>query len=553
MELWQLLMDVVVLLGACLLAGGIFSRLGQRPLVGFLLAGMLLGGPGSLHLIGSKQEIEIIAELGVALLLFGIGLEFSWRRVRSLGGRVLAGGAAQVLATLLLCAAAALALELVGPAEAVAVGAMVALSSTAVVLRVLVDRAEIDSAHGRATLAVLLVQDLAVVPLALLLTVMGEPSSPREVALEVGRVLLAAGGLIVVLYLVLNQIAVRALGRLTVERNRELTVLMAVVTGLGSAWAAHQAGISPALGAFVAGMFLGNSPFATQVRADVASLRVVLLTMFFGAAGMVADPVWIFLNAHRVLGLALALLIGKALIVWLVLLVARQPHSVALAAGLCLAQIGEFAFVLGTIGRDSGLVAESTYQLIVSTAIVLLIATPYVIPAAPWIAARLAFPLRRGRAGQLGGTAVSGGSAVDAPDVLIVGFGPAGQIAAQKLIGTEQRVHVLDLNREGSRKAIECGFDASIGDATQREVLEHVGVKSAHTVVITLPDRRTALAVLDLARRLAPTARVLVRARYHIHVHEFEAAGAHVVVGDEDQVGKALADRLGLSAAVSDT
>jgi len=541
MDLWQLIPDIVLLLGACLLAGGIFSRLGQSPLVGYVLAGMILGGPGSLHVVGSEREIEAVAELGVALLLFGIGLEFSWRRVRSLGWPLLAGGSAQVLATLIAAAAVALAFFSVSPSEAFAVGAMVALSSTAVVLRVLVDRAEIDSAHGRASLAVLLVQDIAVVPLALMLTLLGGPGSPRGIVFEVGTVLAAAAALVLALYLLLNKIAVWALGSLTLERNRELTVLIAVVTGLGSAWAAHRSGISPALGAFVAGMFLGGSPFATQIRADVASLRVVLLTLFFGAAGMVADPIWIYSNAGPVLGLAAVLLVGKALVAWLVLTLAGQPRTVALAAALCLAQIGEFAFVLGTLGRDGGIVGPSTYLLIVSTAIVLLVITPYVIPVAPRIAIRLA---SRGSRRSGADAAGAGLVAHRAVDVLIIGFGPAGEIAARALVGTDQRVHVVDLNPAGLRKARDCGFEASVGDATQHDVLEHAGAASAHTVVITVPDRRTAIAALDVARRLAPSARILVRARYHIHVHEFESAGADVVVGDEDQVGNALARRL---------
>jgi CPA2 family monovalent cation:H+ antiporter-2 len=542
LDFWRLLLDIVVLLGTSLVLGGIFARLGQSPLVGFLLAGMLMGGPGSLQLVRSESEIEVIAELGVSLLLFSIGLEFSWARVRSFGSRVLLSGVAQVTVTLAIAAAVALSLGL-RLAEAVAIGAMLTLSSTAVVLRVLMDRAEIDSAHGRNALAILLVQDVAVVPLAIMLTVMGGSGEAQDLARQVGRVLLSAAVLIAVLWLVLDKLAVAALGRLDLSRNRELTVLLAIVTGLGSAVAAHAVGISPALGGFVAGMFLGSSRFATQIRADVASLRVVLLTLFFGAAGMIADPIWIFRNVHIVLGVAGSIFAGKALVVWVVLRAAGMPQTTALAAGLTLGQIGEFAFVLGTIGRDAGVVSDETRLLVVSTVIVTLLLTPYVVPHAPRWATVIGRPFQR-RADTRSSEETEAGGTATATEVLIVGFGPAGELAARSVIGRGEHVHVVDLNEVGYKKARDCGFAASVGDATQSDVLEHAGVRMARTVVITLPARSTAMTVLEHVRRLAPTARVLVRARYHVHRAEFEAAGAHVVVGDEEEVGRELERRL---------
>ena len=227
-----------------------------------------------------------------------MGLEFSVERLKKLGAKPLLGGVAQVILTILLGVAGA---KLFGLnfREAIAVGMMIALSSTAVVLRILVESGEIEMPHGRNSLGVLLTQDVAVVPLALLMTILGGEGSAVEVAWSVGKLSLMAAGLIACLY-VLTRLAVLALGTLTLQRNRELTVIFAVVSGLGSAWAAHAVGISPALGAFVAGMLLGSSAFATQIRADVAPLQVVLLTLFFGAAGMMADPLWILANAHIV-------------------------------------------------------------------------------------------------------------------------------------------------------------------------------------------------------------------------------------------------------------
>lgn len=537
MDLWIILRDIVVLLGACLLVGGVFSRLGQSPIVGYLLAGMFLGGPGSLHAVSSELEIEAIAELGVALLLFSLGLEFSIERLKKLGAKPLLGGAAQVLLTMLLAFAGSKLFGL-GVKEAIAFGAMVALSSTAVVLRILMERSEIEMPHGRNSLGVLLTQDMAVVPLAILMTILGGEGTGSDVAWNVGKLLMMATGLIVGLYL-MTRVAVLALGTLTLHRNRELTVIFAIVTGLGAAWASHAAGISPALGAFIAGMLLGSSAFATQIRADVSPLQVVLLTLFFGAAGMVADPIWIVKNAHIVGAVVVALTIGKLLIIWAIFAALGQTGRVAAATGLCLAQIGEFAFVLGSIGRTSGVVSDDTYALVVSAAIVSFFLSAFLVPVAPrfgnWVGELL------------GSRAMSASDAADRPEppeVAIIGFGPAGHIAALPLVDKGVRVVVIDLNHESVRKAKQLGFDGQVGDATQSEVLEHARLRECKAVVITVPHHKSAITILAHVRKDAPLAHVIVRSRYELHTNDYTAAGAHAVAGDEEQVGESLATHL---------
>lgn len=539
MELWTILRDVVVLLGACLLVGGIFARFGQSPIVGYLLAGMLLGGPGSIHAVGSEHEIEAISELGVALLLFSLGLEFSVSRLKKLGAKPILGGVIQVVFTIAIGFSGA---KLFGIPfrEAIAIGAMVALSSTAVVLRILMERSEMEMPHGNNALGVLLTQDMAVVPLALLMTILGGEGQAGEIAWNVTKLLLMAAGLIAGLFL-LNRVAVLALGTLTLHRNRELTAIFAVVTGLGAAWASHAAGISPALGAFVAGMLLGSSPFATQIRADVSPLQVVLLTLFFGSAGMVADPIWIIKNAHLVAMVVLLITFGKLLVIWCIFSLLGQTTRVAVATGLCLAQIGEFAFVLGSIGRTSNVVTEPTYALVVSAAIVSFFLTALLVPLAPslgdWVAKHL-------------GTSESATGNSDLqtrsepPDVAIIGFGPAGQIASRRLVDRNLKVSVLDLNQAGVIKAQKLGFNAQLGDATQSEVLEHARLAECKVVVITIPHHKSAIAVLNHIRSHAPHVHTIVRARYEAYMDDFNIAGADTITGDEQQVGESLAGHL---------
>ncbi|MCB0324314.1 MAG: cation:proton antiporter [Bdellovibrionales bacterium] len=541
MNSWNLLLDIVTLLGCSLIFGGLFARFRQSPLVGYLLAGMVLGGPGSLALIESAEDLEIIAELGVSLLLFSLGLEFSWSRLKSLGMRALLAGALQVGITAAVASGALWLLQF-SVREALALGAMVSLSSTACVLRVLMERGESESVHGRSSIAILLVQDMAVVPHAIVLTLLGRSGATAfAIAADVANIVFAAAILIASLYFLLNIIAIRVLGRLTLEINRELAVLLAVVTGLGSAWAAHQASISPALGAFVAGMLLGSSPFATQIRADISSLRVVLLTLFFSAAGMGADPVWIVMNLPLVLTTTLVLLVGKTLVIWVVLKALGQPSHVAFATGLILSQIGEFAFVLGSIGQENGVLRAETYQLIISSAILTLFITPYLVPAAPRLGLRLAALLRQARPTDL---RENYGGEGHHPEILIIGFGPAGETAAAPLVGSGRKVLVCELNRESVQRAMALGFEGLIGDARQMEVLEHAGAGSAKVVLITIPDYFSSMAVLQQIRRLAPDATLVVRSRYQRHIDDFQRAGAHVVIGDEEIVGKSLAEAL---------
>ena len=537
MDIWLILRDVVILLAGSLLVGGVFARFGQSPIVGYLFAGMLLGGPGSVGAVQSQHEIEAIAELGVALLLFSLGLEFSVARLRKLGPKPLLAGAAQVVVTILIAAAAAYAFS-PSVAVAIAFGAMVAPSSTAVVLRILVERGEIDMPHGRHSLGVLLTQDVAVVPLALLMTVLGTGGTAGEIAWDVGRLLLVAGGLVVGLFL-LTTVAVWALGRLTLRRNRELTVAFAAVAGLGAAWSAHAAGISPALGAFVAGMMLGSSDFATQIRADISPLQVVLLTLFFGAAGMVADPLWILANWYLIAGVVAALTAVKLLIIWAIFRAFGESTRIAAATGLALAQIGEFAFVLGSVGRADGLVSEDLYSLVVSSAIVSFFASAFLVPLAP----RFGHAMAR-RLGDRSSGAEPKSEADEGPEVAIVGFGPAGRIAVEPLVDQGIRTVVIDLNQNSVREARRLGFAADLGDATLAEVLDHAGLRSCSAVVVAIPHHGSGVTVVERVRAAAPHAHVIVRTRYELHRDAFVAAGADAVAGDERAVGEQLADHL---------
>ncbi|XAM00823.1 cation:proton antiporter [Phycisphaeraceae bacterium D3-23] len=541
MDLWNVLFDILALLLAAIVLGALCERLRQSPILGYLAAGTLFG-PNALGIIANADEVATLAELGVALLLFTIGLEFSWSRLKRLGPAALGGGGVQVLLTMALAAAAAASLGL-PTRTSLAIGAIVALSSTACVLRLLMARAEMESSHGRHALGILLMQDIAVVPLVLLVTVLGGQGTLQEVAIDVLKTLGWACVLVAVLYLLLNQVLPRVLHFDSLHRNRDFPILMAIVTGLGSAWASHKFGLSPALGAFVAGMLIAESPFATQVRADVASIRTILVTLFFSSIGMLGDPAWFIQHLSSVLGLVLAIVLGKALVIWAVLRLFRLTHANALAAGLCLAQVGEFSFVLAAIGRGN-VISNELFALIISATITTLFFTPYLVAFAPRFSRAVVNRLRSFDLISQGVEAGSAKAEVAKSHLVIIGFGPAGQAVGRAFLRQAERVTVIDTNPSMVYDAKHLDFVGHIGDAMHPDVLEHIGIRSATAAVVTVPDPAAAIAIVELIRSIAPHVHIIARARYHRYFADLQSSGADEVVDEEQFVGARLAARL---------
>ncbi len=532
MDIWEVLLDVVILLGAGALLGALAERLRQSAIVGYLVAGALLG-PNALHAIDSSEEVLALSELGVALLLFAIGLEFSWSRLRAMGRIALGGGVVQVTVTLGVGAtiAAGTGLSL---ATAIAMGAILALSSTACVLRVLTSRAEVESIHGERALGILLVQDMAVVPLVVLVTVLGEGGPASEILLRAMRTLGIGLAQVVVLYVVFYHLVPRLLRTNALHANRELSLLVAIVSGLGSGVAAHAAGVSPALATFIAGMLLAESPFAIQVRADVGSLKTLLLTLFFTGIGMLSDPGWIADNAGLVAASVVGVIAVKSTLVWAGLRALGATGPAALATGLCVAQVGEFSFVLADISRGT-LLDGDLFLLVVSVAVITMLVTPYLVALAPHVAARVA----RGKGREPhGDVRREKGEAV----AIVVGFGPAGRASAERIDEHACHVVVVERNPRAAEDARRLGYDAVTGDATHAEVLEHAGLASASFLVSTVPDAETALRLVRMVRTSAPEVFTLVRGRFHRSLAALEAAGAHHVVDEENEVGRRISE-----------
>ena len=537
---WMVLGDIVILLGAAALLGMLFERVGLSAIIGSLLAGVLVG-PGIFDIVGtSPAMMEKAAEIGVALLLFTIGLELSRKRLVTFGMQGLKVGILQMFFTMLV---SILLVNFFGLdwRASVVVGAMVALSSTASVARVLTDRSALDSQHGRMTMAVLIVQDLAIVPLLIIVTFLGEREPFGELAGEIGST--ALGMIIFVGCLVLAGLLVfPRLFRSTARTgNRELPVVLALVTCLLATWMAWRLGLSPALGAFVAGLVLADSPFARQIRADVSVFKTVFLTLFFATIGMLADIPWLLTGSNLwiVLAASFGIMFGKLLLAALAARFVKLPMRTSIATGLCLAQIGEFSFVIGAVGAGNELISPDVFQILTSSSLVTLLFVPLWVGWSSSIATRIEVVLLR--VGLIREKTADEQTAPQLHDhIIVVGSGPAGLGVVNTLRERGIDSVVIELNPASVVRLRDMGIRTVLGNATRSGILEHAGIERCRAVIVTLPDTQASVHVIEQARNMADEVLIVARARYNVHVGQLDDAGADVIVSEEERVGDAL-------------
>jgi CPA2 family monovalent cation:H+ antiporter-2 len=421
---------------------------------------------------------------------------------------------------------------------AVIVGAMGALSSTAVVSRVLQDRSELDATHGRIAFSILLVQDLAIVPLMLLVAFIQQTSEASTVVAQIGIASTQLMVFIAAVFLVGVLVLPRLFGAALIRRSTEFPVLLGIVTCLSAMWLANKLSLSPALGAFIAGLILAGSPFATQVRGDMAPLKYIFLSLFFAATGTLANLPWLIESSHWLwaIGVVACILIGKTLIVGLIAVIWKQPRRVAIASGLCLAQIGEFSFVIGAEALNTKLMNDDLFQLMMSSSLITLLLSPLLIShstsIATWIDTMLG--------GDQNPTPGQGGEELT-NHVVVIGFGVAGRNVVNDLIETGQQVLVIEMSQLGVKEAREAGAFSILGNAQRRDVLEHAGIRSAKLVVTTLPDFRTSAQIIQQIQSFAESVPIVARARYSIYQNNLSIAGADFVVDEEACVGHTLA------------
>jgi Kef-type K+ transport system membrane component KefB len=424
---------------------------------------------------------------------------------------------------------------------AFALGSIFALSSTAVVARLLVESRALDSTHGRQAIGVLLVQDIAVVPIVLALAFGRSGGDLAEIGRAALSTLLYATILIASFVLFVRAIVPYGLGAQAMTRNRDLPVVFALVCALGSVVGAELSGLPPALGAFVAGVLLGGSRFAAQIRADVAPLYTLLLTVFFAAIGLAGDPLWAYEHAPLVLATLAAVVAGKALIAAGALRVAGLTGASAFAAAATISQIGEFSFVVAGSARSDGFLDDTLFRLVVTVTVASLALAPLMVATANRFARARVANARNGEARNLNVRDDTPAHTPRAADIIIVGFGPAGREAYTSL-AAEMRAstRVIESSAHGHALARSLEIECDLGDARRREVLEHAGIMRARVLLIAVSDPTVVASVTALARAISPACAVIARARYHVAETEISEQGATQVVDEELLVGRAL-------------
>jgi len=514
-----------LLLVIAIAAAGValFERLRLPAIAGFLVMGALLG-PSGLGLARDPERIHTLAELGVVFLLFEIGLELPVEALRRLWRSALLAGGLQIALTVAAVAAGARLLGL-DARSAIVLGGLVAMSSTALVMRVLRDRGELDAPHGRLCLGILLFQDLCIVPMLLFLPVLtgAVPVALAPIALAISK----TAATLALVYLALRFVFPWLLARVAELRSRDLFSLLAFLLVLGSAEASHALGLTRAVGAFSAGLIVSASPYAHQVQAEIEPLRGVLLGIFFTSVGMLFDPLAALGAAPATLAyVGAVVLLKSAVVVAIVTGPLRQGVRLGVLAALALAQTGEFSFVLAAAASQAGLLAPALHQVFIAGSILTLLATPFLMAAAPRLADALG--RRSDRAPRAPRAA-----AAEAPAVVLIGFGLTGRTVARALRACGIRYAVVEANATAVAVGREGGEPIVFGDATRRSILERVQVGRARLVSIAVSDPVAVRRIVPLVRALAPAARVVVRTRYVAEMDALYQLGASLVVAEE--------------------
>lgn len=505
------------------------------PVLGFLLTGVI-AGPHGLSWVDSVKEVDLLAEIGVMLLLFTIGLELSLSRLVELKKAVFVGGGLQVVLT---SAATGLVAWFwaVSANQAVFVGFLVALSSTAIVLKILQLRGETGATHGRVSVGILIFQDLIVVPMLLLIPLLaGSSAHPmRELALFLGKS--AVIGL--VLWYGARRLVATVLFRVVRQRDPELFILSVIVIGLGVAWLTAMAGLSLALGAFMAGLMISESEFGHQAFAQILPFRDIFTSLFFVSAGMLLDAGFLWGHLGEVSLVALGVVVLKCLVTIGSAWVAGAGLAASVAVGLCLAQVGEFSFVLAKAGLAEGLLSAGGHQFFLAVSIVTMAMAPNLVERAAWVGRRLA-QVRWLRRLAVGRKVVDVGRRRLSHHLIIVGFGENGQAAKQLARRHDIPCVILETNPETVRRESEAGTVIVFGDATQANVLRHAGVMQAKVLLVTVPDPVATRNIVATARQLRSDLVIVARANFVSEVAELKAMGANHTVSMQLMASVAL-------------
>jgi len=523
--------EMVALFVVAVLIAYVCFKLKLVPIAGFLIAGVLIG-PNALGLVQNQELVDILAEVGVILLLFTIGMELGLKKILGSSRAIFVGGGVQVAVSIALVTITLLAFG-VSWKVGVYTGCLVALSSTAIVLGLLSERGESETPTGRMSLAILIFQDLAIVLMVLIVPVLAhDGGSSAEIFWVLGKAI----ALILGVLILARKIVPWILERVAHTRRPELFLLTIVAICFGTAAASSLAGISLALGAFLAGLVVSESRYSTQAISEILPLRTVFNAVFFVSVGMLLDLRFLAANLWLVLAVALFVLVIKAVITYGSVLLLGYPARIAAATGLGLAQIGEFSFVLERSGRAAGLspggFGEDGAQAFIAATVLLMLLTPFLMQAGTKLGLFLS-ARANGRPDKANKEDHSSHGPHLEDHVLIVGYGPSGKSLVKVLQDRGIPFVVIEMDPVRVKEMAAAGIPVIFGDASRPHVLESAEVHTAKLCVVVMNDAGVVPQLIYQARYLNPTLQIIVRTRYLSAMEDLQEAGADIVVPEE--------------------
>jgi len=500
---------IAILLAAALVGGMIAHRLRQPVVLGYIVVGMAVG-PHSLGLVTDLALVETAATIGVALLMFTLGLEISVSQLRQVGKVGLWGGIAQILLTFAIGLLVGFTLFHWSLPQSTIFGLVISLSSTAVCLKLLMERGELNSVHGRIMIAILILQDVSVAAMMLVVPIMGGEvqNLALSLAIAAGKAILFIGIAIVSGLWILPWL----MGRIGGVRSRELFLLTVLVLCLGAALGTQIFGLSLVFGAFLIGLVLRETRFAHQALGEITPLRDIFATLFFVSLGMLLSPTFVLDNWPLIAITVIAIILIKFLVVFGIVWFFGYSGRIALLAGAGLFQVGEFGFILAQAGANTGLVTDQFYSLILASAIITMLLTPLSINLASWLYPRL-IPVTAGRRLANKGTLTAHHieQSKETNRVVVAGYGRIGQNVARGLQDAGIPHIIIDIDPERISEARSCGMPRIYGDASNTHVLSQADLGRAKTLVVTFPDPMAVIATVKAALEINPKLNIIAR------------------------------------------
>lgn len=553
MHLDSPLVSVLYVFVAGLASAVVLARLKQPTIIGYLIGGMLIG-PHGFHLV-PYENVELLAEIGIGLLMFTIGAELSISQLMRVRNVAVFGGTLIVVITTLICLGLA-SLFKWQSSEAVVWGLTIGLSSTVVVLKLLSERGEVGSPHGNVATGILLFQDLISIPILVLLPLlaMGSEVSPAERFTNISKVMMRLGLFLSVIYVVGSVIVPRLLRFVAKSHNKELFSLSVLSITLAIAAITGQAGLSLALGAFLAGLIVADSDFGHQAATEVLPLKDSFSAVFFVSVGMLLNFSYFLQKGAIFSGGLLLVVVMKFLIILSICFLFRYPNKISVFVALALAQVSEFGFLLLVAAKKIHLIPDESYQRLLGISILSIIITPYLLKLTPFVKKAFAFMNKsKWIVRETEHIPDTGEEAAMEKHVILCGYGPTGAIVAQQLLSSGVQVVVVDLNYKQIQSLRASKQNAVYGDSSSTIVLEGAGLSRASLLVATIPDPQALRALVRKVKRLHPELTILARVHFQSDRDRLLELGADHVVWEEQEAGEALSQqafkRLGIGAA----